>query len=131
MEENQNNLPAKKEETLVDKMQGEMAASFISSILPKVQPLIGPALDGLKDFLGDNNFTIIIRQGKRTGSTKVIVLDNNKFPGYSIINEQDKKEFSIDETCLKGLYDSEEFIRMLFAGELTKLSELLGPKDGK
>lgn len=121
----QTNLPVKKEEGMFAEIQNEMMASLIEGILPKIKPLIKPALDGLAKYLGNNEKIILIRQNSVGSSTKVIVLNNTKFPGYSIINEEGQQTVSVDQACIEGVYDSNEFIEMLFSGKLSKLSELL------
>lgn len=119
----ENKLPVKPDGLFKD-MQDEMMQSFIEGLLPKVKPLIKPALEGLKKYLGNNEKLILIRQNSETSSTKVIVLNNVKFPGYSIINEENEKTVSVSPECIEGVYDSDEFIEMLFSGKFSKLSAL-------
>ena len=61
MSKEKNNLPAKKDNFLSD-IQGEIFASTIEGLIPKIKPFIAPAIEKFKEFLGDNDKTIVIRR---------------------------------------------------------------------
>ena len=107
----------------LDDIQGELFASTIESLLPKIKPFIAPAVEKFKEFLGDNEKTIVIRRNKG-GSPTVIVFDNSAFDeegtGYSILNSKTEKHFKSNPDAVKDVYNVDDFINKLLTGDLMK-----------
>lgn len=120
------NLPVKKENNtpLLNGMEDEIMASLIESVMPKLKPMIGPALEKLKEYLGDNERFIIMRQLKKTNDIVVVVMKNIKEEGnYNISNKDGVLNFSVDKLAVEGVYKAEDFVEKLLTGQFTQMIE--------
>lgn len=93
-------------------MQEGMIGSLIEGVLPKVIPLISPALDKFTEYLGEDNKTIVIRR-RKDKPPLVIIFDNSKefqVNGEGITGQ--------DKTAVLGMYDIKQFIEQLIKGDI-------------
>lgn len=103
-------------------VQEEMFGTLVEGLIPKIKPFIKPAVEKFREFLGDNEKIIVIRQLKG-GSPTVFVLDNH-IGDYHIENSAEEKKniFTASGTPspVKDIYDVNLFIEKLLTGELMK-----------
>ena len=90
-------------------MEEGMISSLLEGIMPKIIPMIKPAIQKFTEYLGDEDKTIIIRR-KKDKDPLVIIFDN-------------KKDFNITGTSVNGedgavinIYNIKEFIEKLMEG---------------
>lgn len=115
MEENNNMQIIKSEPTFIDDMKDMMNESFVDGILPKLKPMIGPAVIKLEEYFGDDSKVFFIRRLKNS-QAEVFVFDNTK--GDYIISNKVYPETlegkTFEETTAKLLKETEEFFEKEF-----------------
>lgn len=92
--------------TAENQAQSDMFQSIVESILPKVQPLIKPATEGLKKYIN---------------SGKMLLLKSIEGEPYVfVINESDVDTFTLkDDKSPDQSFEVEELIEKILSGDLS------------
>lgn len=116
---------ASKKKALLGGIEDEFIASTIESFIPKLKPMIKPALEKFKKYLGDNDRFICIRQMKESSVATVIIFNNKAKGRYMVVNNGDtgEKVFEADQVTVEGVYNIEDFVEKLLTGDFTRMLE--------
>jgi len=101
--------------SIVDRTKDLAMESLVKGILPKVLPMIEPALAKLKDFMG-KNISMYCRE--MNGVIMVVIIDKSKgdFDIHKIKNDE---VFSVDEPAIVKALALDEFIQDLLSGKFS------------
>lgn len=110
----------KENESIMDKLKGDMMIGMIEEALPKITPFLAPAIEKMNEWFGDDEKVVVIRKIKGQPA-KVIVLKNNiKNAGYEIKKSDKENVFSADKEVVGDVFNIEEFVQKMMTGDLFK-----------
>jgi len=103
-----------KKPSLFSKIEEDMIAATLEGIMPKIAPLIEPAVKKISEFLGENEKFIILR--KMPGKSPTVIVLDNTAGNYEISKLDDSQIFSADNSAINGVHEVDTFIKALISG---------------
>lgn len=101
----------------MDSFKDDMMGQVMEGIIPKIMPMIKPALKKLSDFLGENK---LIHVRNLNGSVTVFIIDKSK-GDFNISKIDGNESLEIDPEAVEQVLSLDDFVTSILNGEFKGL----------